>query len=156
MLRFGMDLGTSILEIERFCRVSYHKIEKYVLNKLDIEVVDHILSSPSLKTENEDSLYDYIKSRTENDIRFSVYSNHRKIRCFSTNGYHDSWICYDFKDRCVPPTEYAIGWNSRRYIGILEASNDGASWTPCNEVNRQDGTCNLANVSIRPIPCDRD
>ena len=40
--------------------------------------------------------------------------------------------------------------------GILEASNDGASWTPCNEVNRQDGTWNLANVGIRPIPCDGD
>ena len=72
MLRFEMGLGTAFedrfLKLRDSVASHFHKI---VLNKLDIEVVDHILSSPSLMIENEDSLYDYIKSRTENDIRFS-------------------------------------------------------------------------------------
>ena len=60
MLRFGMDLGTAFedrfLKLRDSVASHCHKIEKYVLNKLDIDVVDHILSSPSLKIENEYSL----------------------------------------------------------------------------------------------------
>ena len=75
MLRFGLDLGTAFED--RFLRLRdsvashFHEIKKDVLNALDLEVVGLLLSSSSLKIEDEDSLYEYIKARTENDIRFS-------------------------------------------------------------------------------------
>lgn len=75
LLRAGINLGTAFCDrfgnLRDFIASHFYEIKKEVLDGLDIETAQLLLSSSSLKIEDEDSLYEYIKARTENDIRFS-------------------------------------------------------------------------------------
>jgi hypothetical protein len=60
--------------------------------------------------------------------------------CFWPRDEPDQWLCYDFKEKKVKPTHYAImgllgssGWRPKRWV--IEGSNDGSSWI---ELNRRE------------------
>lgn len=53
------------LVASRFCEIG-----KDILKTLNLETAQLLLSSPSLKIDDEDSLYDFVMSRAENDVRF--------------------------------------------------------------------------------------
>ena len=48
----------------------FYELEKETLDDLDLDAAHFLLSSPSLRVEDEDSLYDFIRSRSNNDLRF--------------------------------------------------------------------------------------
>ena len=75
----------------------------------------------------------------------------------------DTWICYDFKERCVIPTSYSVRsqgngpGNSHLKSWVIEVSNDGSSWT---EIDRRDNNNDLndkyatANFKISKVPSE--
>ena len=75
LLRAGVDLGTAFSDrfgnLRDFVASHFYEIEKKILDGLDIETLQLILSSSSMKIEDEDSLYDFVRSRSENDLRFT-------------------------------------------------------------------------------------
>lgn len=74
LLRAGVDLGSAFSDRLRALRDGvasrFFDIKKDILDTLDIETSQLLLSSPSLKIDDEDSLYDFVRSRSENDVRF--------------------------------------------------------------------------------------
>ena len=75
VLCFGIDVGTasssqfSMLRDDISSR--FHEISTEVLAKLDLETSELLLSSQSLQIESEDSLYDFVRSRSEEDMSFA-------------------------------------------------------------------------------------
>ena len=75
LLRTGIDLGTAFSG--RFCNLGdfiashFYELEKEILDDLDLETAQVLLSSPFLKIEDEDSLYDFVRSRSQNDCLFA-------------------------------------------------------------------------------------
>ena len=78
---------------------------------------------------------------------------------YSTNT-QNSWICYDFKNRSIIPTEYTIrshpnggrglaGWNNLR-SWVIEGSNDDTTWVVLDsrennsELDGQNAMCTFA------------
>jgi hypothetical protein len=66
------------------------------------------------------------------------------LRGFATLNQPDSWICIDFKTRCINPTHYSVrtrtdGDSCHPRSWILEGSNDGETWIPLDsrENNRE-------------------
>jgi hypothetical protein len=62
----------------------------------------------------------------------------------------NNWICYDFKDRRVIPTHYAIrsashgagpGWGNYLKSWLIEISSDGEAWV---EIDRKENNSELA------------
>ena len=75
LLRVGIDLGDVFSHGFRKLRDSiarrFYKIDKQILDDLDLETTQFLLSSPSLKVEDEDSLCDFVCSRSESDLSFT-------------------------------------------------------------------------------------
>ena len=71
----GIDLGTTCSDefgtLGDFIASHFYEIQGDILGELDLETAQHLLSNPSLKIEDEDSLYDFVRSRSENDLRFT-------------------------------------------------------------------------------------
>ena len=75
LLRVGIDLGTAFCDrfgsLRDFVASHFYELEKGLLDDLDLETTQILLSSPKLQIEDEDSLYDFVRSRSENDLRFA-------------------------------------------------------------------------------------
>ena len=75
LLRIGTDLGAAFCDqfgnLRDFIASRFYDLEKEILDDLDLETAQILLSSPSLTIEDEDSLYDFVRSRSENDLRFA-------------------------------------------------------------------------------------
>ena len=77
VLRTGIDLGNAFSDrfgtLRNFIASHFYEIEKEILEALDLETAQLLLSSPSLRIKdgNEDSLYDFVRFRSENDLRFA-------------------------------------------------------------------------------------
>ena len=75
VLESGIDLG--IVSTDEFQKLResiashFYEVKKEILENIKIETAELLLSSPSLKIEDEDSLYDFVRSRSENDLSFS-------------------------------------------------------------------------------------
>ena len=71
----------------------------------------------------------------------------------------NSWICYNFKERCVIPTSYSVMSGAYDHLKswVVEVSNDGRSWT---EIDRRDNDNDLngrhatANFKISKVPSE--
>ena len=75
LLRAGIDLGTAFSSqfenLRDFVASHFHALGKQILDELDLETLQLLLSSPSLQIKDEDSLYDFVRSRSEDDSRFT-------------------------------------------------------------------------------------
>lgn len=75
ILQVGTELGTGFLSraeaLKDFVASHFYEIHSDSLNQLDLETASNILASPSLKIKDEDSLYDFVRSRAETDPCFS-------------------------------------------------------------------------------------
>ena len=74
-LRFGIELGTAFSDrfrnVRDFVASHFYKLKKQLLDNIDLETAKLLLSSPSLQIEDEDSLYNFVRSRAEVDLRFA-------------------------------------------------------------------------------------
>ena len=68
LFQAGTEPGT-VSGFEVVYRVPF--LRKTILHDLDLETAQLLLSSPSLEIEDEDSLYDFVRLRSEKDLRFS-------------------------------------------------------------------------------------
>ena len=75
LLKVEMDLGVAFSapfgNLRDFIASHFYELEKEILDNLDLETTQILLSSPSLQIEDEDSLYDFVHSRSETDLRFA-------------------------------------------------------------------------------------
>ena len=75
LLRAGIELGTAfsgqIGNLVDFVASHFYEIGQTVLDSLDLETAQLLLSSSSLKIEDEDSLYDFVRARSEDDLKFT-------------------------------------------------------------------------------------
>ena len=75
LLQAGIHLGTAFSgrfgNLREFVAKHFYQIKKPVLDELDLETSQLLLSSPSLRIQDEDSLYDFVRSRSENDLSFT-------------------------------------------------------------------------------------
>ena len=75
VLRFGIKFGISSSgQFSALCDVvssRFHELSNEVRYELDLETSELLLSNPSLQIESEDSLYDFVRSRSEGDKSFS-------------------------------------------------------------------------------------
>ena len=78
--------------------------------------------------------------------------DHRAAVEFGDNSFYsstceNSWICYDFKERCITPRSYSLRSSNFGSIKcwLIEVSNDGYSWT---EIDRR-GSTTLERSEIR-------
>ena len=93
LLRAGIEFGTTFSSrfgnLRDFVASHFYEIEKDILDNLDLETIQILLSSHSLKIEDEDSLYDFVKSRSENDIRFASLFEFIYFEYLSVNRIED-------------------------------------------------------------------
>ena len=72
LLRAGIDLGAGFSDgfenLRDTIASHFYELDR---EKLDFETIQILLLSPSLKIEDEDSLYDLVRSRSQNDVRFT-------------------------------------------------------------------------------------
>ena len=79
-----------------FVTSRFYELEKETLDNLDIETSRILIASPSLKIQDEDSLYHFVRSRSEKDLRFASlffyfeYLSVDRIENFS------SFVCKNF------------------------------------------------------------
>ena len=75
LLQVGCHLGTAFSnrfrKLRDFVASHFHELEKEILDDLDLETTQLLLSSPSLQIEDEDSLYDFVLSRSETNLSFT-------------------------------------------------------------------------------------
>ena len=75
LLSTGIDLGTAFSDrfgnLRNLVASHFYEIEKKTLDNLDLETLQLLISSPSLRIEDEDALYDFIRSRSQKDLRFA-------------------------------------------------------------------------------------
>ena len=75
LLRVGIEFGTAFSDqfgdLRDFIASHFYEIEKEILDDLELETTQFLLSSPSLQIEDEDSLYDFVRSRSQNDLSFT-------------------------------------------------------------------------------------
>lgn len=75
LLRASINTGSAYAKLfetlRDFVASRFHEINEDILADLDLDTAQLLLSSPSLKIKDEDSLYDFIKSRCEDDIKFA-------------------------------------------------------------------------------------
>ena len=130
LLLVGMECGTSLSaglwNLRDFIASHFYKLRR-ILDDLDLETLQFLLSSPSLQIEDEDSLYDFVRSRSENDLRFTslfefVCFEHlsvdriKNFASFASENLHENINAGIWKQIC------------RRLI--LEASENPRSPTP--------------------------
>ena len=75
LLRAGIDLGTAFSErfgdLTDYIASHFYEMTEKLLNSLDLETAQLLLSRPSLQVNDEDSIYDFIVSRAEEDKSFT-------------------------------------------------------------------------------------
>ena len=75
LLPRGIDLWTvfspGLGNLRDFIASHFYEIDKEILDNLDLETAQLLLLSPSLRIKDEDSLYDFVRSRSESDLRFA-------------------------------------------------------------------------------------
>ena len=75
VLRAGIDFGNAFSDrfgdLRDFVASRFYKIDDKILENLDLETSQLLLSSPSLRIIDEDSLYDFVRSRSDKDLRFA-------------------------------------------------------------------------------------
>lgn len=75
LLKSGIDVGVAsggrLNNLRTFVSSHFYEIGRDILDGLDLETAQLLLSSSSLRIESEDSLYDFIKSRCERDVSFA-------------------------------------------------------------------------------------
>ena len=75
LLQAGIDIGAAFSarfgNLKDFIASHFHELKKEILDGLDLETTQILLASASLQIEDEDSLYDFVRSRSENDLRFT-------------------------------------------------------------------------------------
>ena len=93
LFRAGIDLGTAFSArfgtLRDFIASRFYEIEKRILDTLDLETAQLLLSSPSLRIKDEDSLYNFIRSRSENDVRFTSLFEFIYFEYLSVNSIRD-------------------------------------------------------------------
>ena len=93
LFRGGIDLGSAFtnrfVNLRDFIASRFYEIGKELLQDLDLETVRLLLSSPSLKIEDEDSLYDFIRSRSGNDLSFTTLFEFVYFEYLSVNRIED-------------------------------------------------------------------
>lgn len=70
-LKFGISFVSQLQNLCGSVASHFYEIKDEVLKELDLETLGLLLSNDSLKIEDEDSLYDFIRSRSEDDMRFA-------------------------------------------------------------------------------------
>lgn len=74
LLKAGMDIGTAFSaqfrNFRNFIASHFYAIPDETLYDLDLETTQILLSTPSLKIVDEESLYEFVKARSEKDERF--------------------------------------------------------------------------------------
>ena len=80
----------------------------------------------------------------------ALFDDQNKI--FASTNAQNSWLCFDFKERKVMPTNYTIRTNSGWFTScqflkswIIECSNDSSSWDVIDDVKN----CSLIKESNR-------
>ena len=71
LLQGGIVFSDEVENLKDFIASHFYEIKKEILDDLSLETSQLLLSSPSLKIEDEDSLYDFVRSRCEKDLRFT-------------------------------------------------------------------------------------
>ena len=75
LLREGICLGTSSMShfesLREFVASHFHELREAILEDLDLETAQLLVSSPHLRIKDEDSLCDFVMSRCETDMRFA-------------------------------------------------------------------------------------
>lgn len=147
--------------------------EKRYKNSIKIESKKRGTSFPFTEQNKFQGIISYLRTKSggkiTNEINFTASSNNNPnyqnyghvesiaifeddSKCFWTQDIQDSWICLDFKDHLVIPTDYTIktccgtpypkGW-------IIEASNDNNSWEQidsqnnCSNLNGSNRSCSF-------------
>jgi hypothetical protein len=97
------------------------------------------------------------------DAAFSTPKNVADINfdsAFSTNDEPDSWICWDFKEKRVLPTDYSIGsaakgmvqhFNLRRWV--IEGSVTGADWIVLDKQDENNELTAKPVTRTYPLKC---
>ena len=67
----------------------FYEIDKDILDELDPETLEYLLSNPSLRIADEDSLYSFVKSRAERDERFMTLFEHVWFEYLSVENVQD-------------------------------------------------------------------
>ena len=128
LLRCGIDLGTAFSDrfenLRDFVASHFYEIEKQLLDDLDLKTSQFLLSSPSLQLEDEDSLYDFVRSRSENDLSFASLFEFVHFDYLSVHSIEDfsSFVSY----RCIENINLDI-WGQICTRLILEAKPSGAN-----------------------------
>ena len=93
ILRAGVDIGSAfsdrLRDIRNGVASRFYDMKKEILEELDIETLQLLLSSPSLKINDEDSLYDLVRSRSESDVRFASLFEFVQFEYLSVNRIED-------------------------------------------------------------------
>ena len=136
LFRIGIDLGTAFSDrlesLRDFIASRFYELEKGLLDILDLETIQLLLSSPSLQLKDEDSLYDFVRSHTETDLRFTslfefVYFDYLsvdRIEDFVNQNSHEninsciwSQICrrlaFETNPLGINPRE---GWTQKEFV----------------------------------------
>ena len=75
VLQAGIDLGIASTDqfkkLTEFIASHFYEIKKEILENINFETAQLLLSSSSLRIEDEDSVYDFVRSRSETDLSFS-------------------------------------------------------------------------------------
>ena len=67
----------------------FYDIKKEILDDLEVETLQILLSSPSLRITDEDSLYNFVRSRSENDVRYASLFEFIQFEYLSVNSIED-------------------------------------------------------------------
>ena len=74
LFQTGIDLGAAFTgrfgNLRDYIASNFYKIQNETLRNLSLETATTLLSSPSLKIKDEDSLYDFVRHRSAEDANF--------------------------------------------------------------------------------------
>ena len=76
-------------ETRHFLASNFSEIDTNILDGLNLEVLEYLISSPSLKIVDEDWLYRFVKSRAERDERFMSLFEHVWFEYLSVENVQD-------------------------------------------------------------------
>ena len=133
--------------------------EKRYKNPIKIERKQRGISLPFTENNEFKGIINYLREKSGgnivNEINFTASSNNnpnssywkdvhnialfddKNVGCYYTKDVQNSWICLDFKNHKVIPTDYTIKTadSPRPKCWIIEASNDNSTWDPIDVQN---------------------
>lgn len=93
LLETGTDLRavftTAFGNLTDFIASRFYALPQYCLDNLGLETLQLLLSSPALMIETEDSLYQYLRQRAEDDIRFMTMFEFLRFEYMSVHFLRD-------------------------------------------------------------------